>query len=240
MSQTTTAKAGSSQDFGANRNKLGMWFFLCADAMMFAGLFGGYFMVRLANGEAWPIAQHYLNIPLTAVFTFDLIISSVTMVKAYESADTPDGEPIGVLPGLTVSNAPWVLRTFLGLTVLFGAAFIGFQYYEWSHFINYGLLPWDFHYEELTHIYHGLELGTLSGAQKAAFPLFFGCFYALTGFHGFHVTCGVIYNSVILINDCRGKYESDDEAAESIETAGLYWHFVDLVWILLFTFIYLV
>jgi cytochrome c oxidase subunit 3 len=102
---------------------------------------------------------------------------------------------------------------FLGLTILGGAMFLGCQAYEWTHLLNHRL-P---------------ELG-ISFTNN----LFATTFFVLTGFHGMHVTGGVIYNSCVLAAVNRGRYE-----AKHVEIAGLYWHFVDLVWILIFTFVYL-
>jgi cytochrome c oxidase subunit 3 len=102
---------------------------------------------------------------------------------------------------------------FLGLTILGGVLFLGCQAYEWTHLINHRL-P---------------ELG-ISFSNS----LFATTFFVLTGFHGMHVTGGVIYNTCVLIAVNRGRY-----AAKHVEIAGLYWHFVDLVWILIFTFVYL-
>jgi heme/copper-type cytochrome/quinol oxidase subunit 3 len=104
-------------------------------------------------------------------------------------------------------------KKFLGLTILGGLIFLGCQAYEWTHLINHRL-P---------------EVGV-------SFPthLFATTFFVLTGFHGMHVTGGVIYNSCVLAAVSRGRYE-----AKHVEIAGLYWHFVDLVWILIFTFVYL-
>jgi heme/copper-type cytochrome/quinol oxidase subunit 3 len=105
------------------------------------------------------------------------------------------------------------LRKFLGLTVLGGTMFLAMQAYEWTHLIGGGEG-------------HGLGLGTLFGAT----------FFILTGFHGCHVFSGVVYLTITLLN--AGHYTKDDHNA--VEIAGLYWHFVDLVWILIFTFVYLV
>jgi cytochrome c oxidase subunit III len=102
---------------------------------------------------------------------------------------------------------------FLGLTILGGVVFLGCQAYEWTHLIGHRL-P---------------ELG-ISFSKD----LFATTFFVLTGFHGMHVTGGVIYNSCVLAAVNRGRYE-----AKHVEIAGLYWHFVDLVWILIFTFVYL-
>jgi cytochrome c oxidase subunit 3 len=104
-------------------------------------------------------------------------------------------------------------KKFMGLTILGGLLFLGCQAYEWTHLINHRL-P---------------ELGYSFSSH-----LFATTFFVLTGFHGMHVTGGVIYNTCVLAAVSRGRYE-----AKHVEIAGLYWHFVDLVWILIFTFVYL-
>ncbi|HEY7168517.1 MAG TPA: cytochrome c oxidase subunit 3 [Candidatus Binatia bacterium] len=105
-------------------------------------------------------------------------------------------------------------KKFLGLTILGGLIFLGCQAYEWTHLIT-ERLP-EFHLAFTT-------------------SLFATTFFILTGFHGMHVTGGVIYNSCVLAAVSRGRY-----VAKHVEIAGLYWHFVDLVWILIFTFVYLI
>lgn len=106
------------------------------------------------------------------------------------------------------------LKRFLLLTILGGLLFLGCQAYEWTHLIT----------EKLPEV--GLSFPT---------SLFATTFFILTGFHGMHVTGGVVYNSCVLGACSRGRY-----GAKHVEIAGLYWHFVDLVWILIFTFVYLV
>ncbi|MEK6600859.1 MAG: cytochrome c oxidase subunit 3 [Candidatus Binatota bacterium] len=106
------------------------------------------------------------------------------------------------------------LRKFLLLTILGGIIFLGCQAYEWTHLIT----------ERLPEV--GVSFTT---------HLFAATFFVLTGFHGMHVTGGVIYNICVLIACLRGRY-----GAKHVEIAGLYWHFVDLVWILIFTFVYLI
>ncbi|MBI3002432.1 MAG: cytochrome c oxidase subunit 3 [candidate division NC10 bacterium] len=108
------------------------------------------------------------------------------------------------------------LRNFLLLTILGGLIFLGLQAYEWTHLITEVLPP-----KGLTFTRH----------------LFGTTFFILTGFHGMHVTGGVIYLSCIVAQGVRGKYSRD--RWEAVEIVGLYWHFVDLVWILIFTFVYL-
>ena len=142
-----------------------------------------------------------LGIQLTALMTFLLICSSVTMVKALEQLQKGDRARA---------------KMFVLLTALGGAIFVGLQVYEWTHLIHRGLMifgnPWG---------------ATLFGAS----------FFIITGFHGLHVTGGVIYLLAIYrvisrVQDMRYNYMVS-------EIAGLYWHFVDLVWIMVFTFIYL-
>lgn len=109
------------------------------------------------------------------------------------------------------------LRKFLFLTVLGGAAFLGLQVYEWTHLIERGM--------------------TITGNPFGA-VLFGSTFFVLTGFHGCHVFGGVVYLSCVLIQALRGRF--GEQHHNEVEIAGLYWHFVDLVWILIFTFVYLV
>ncbi|OGP52555.1 MAG: hypothetical protein A2W66_09105 [Deltaproteobacteria bacterium RIFCSPLOWO2_02_56_12] len=109
------------------------------------------------------------------------------------------------------------LKKFLFLTVLGGAAFLGLQVYEWTHLIERGM--------------------TITGNPFGA-ALFGTTFFVLTGFHGCHVFGGVVYLSCVLVQALRGRF--GEQHHNEVEIAGLYWHFVDLVWILIFTFVYLV
>jgi len=178
--------------------KLGMWIFLAGDAMSFGGLIVGYGLLRGASAD-WPVPSQVLGINLTALMTFLLICSSVTMVRSLSAITRGDRG------GFT---------KFLGLTILGGLLFLGLQAYEWTHLIHETL-------------------------PKAGFSfnshLFATTFFVLTGFHGMHVTGGVVYNTCVLIACLRGRY-----GPKHVEIAGLYWHFVDLVWILIFTFVYLI
>lgn len=181
--------------------KLGMWVFLVGDAMSFGALLAGYGALRYGS-PIWPKPSSVLGIPLTAVMTFLLICSSVTMVKAL--AAIRRGDRAG-------------MRNFLFLTILGGAMFLGMQAYEWTHLIERGM---------------GLTGNPFGAAQ------FSTTFFILTGFHGCHVTGGVIYLTTIMVQGILGQYSQ--ERYHRVEIAGLYWHFVDLVWILIFTFVYLI
>ena len=192
--------------------KLGMWVFLAGDTMSFGALLAAYGAIRVGAGAVeWVPPSEILGINLTAFMTFLLICSSVTMVKALESIQNGN-----------VSR----MCIFLGLTIGGGVIFLGLQAYEWYHLIHHGLT--------LTGIPdHGLLGAAISGST-----LFGPTFYAITGFHGMHVTGGVIYLIVILIHGLRGRYTA--EFHHEVEIVGLYWHFVDLIWIMVFTFIYLI
>jgi len=192
---TVPASTSIESPLRITSGKLIMWFFLVSDAMSFAGLLAMYGVLRMGDPH-WPNPQSKFDIPLTALNTFVLICSSLTMVKAFTAAKHGDG------PGLQ----KWLLATMGG-----GAIFLGIQAYEWTHLIT-----------------HGLSLHQPIGAT----------FFILTGFHGFHVLSGVIYLTIIRFAARGGRYLGPDKSGP-VEITGLYWHFVDLIWILVFTFVYL-
>jgi heme/copper-type cytochrome/quinol oxidase subunit 3 len=126
---------------------------------------------------------------------------------------------VKALAAIKDGNRPAFAR-FLALTILGGALFLGLQAYEWTHLITE-------------------EHAALNGMRMTVTTNLFGTtFFVLTGFHGCHVLGGVIYLSCILVAGLRGRYSPARH--NPVEIAGLYWHFVDLVWILIFTFVYLI
>jgi heme/copper-type cytochrome/quinol oxidase subunit 3 len=196
----------SRQVLGVTNGKMAMWLFLGSDGMSFMGLIASYVAVRWSNHLNWPNPPDILAVNLTALNTFILICSSVTMVMAFSAAQRGD---VGKL------------KLWLGGTILGGCIFLGIQVYEYQHLIHAGLTPWSLPAEYVAKY----------GAKSA---LFGATFYACTCFHGCHVFSGVVYLSLTLIYAARGRW-----SVSSIELAGLYWHFVDLVWIVIFTIIYL-
>ena len=182
---------------GVYTQKLGMWVFLVSEVMFFTALIGSYIILRWGTAASWPDPRTVLAIPITALNTFILICSSVSMVKAYAAATRDDQR----------GHKIWLLLTVLG-----GATFDSVQAFEYHHLVEKGFLP-------------------SSG-------LFGSAFYTTTGFHGFHVTCGVLSMIWVTIRAFRGKYAGGNY--RGVETIGLYWHFVDLVWIILFTIVYLI
>lgn len=197
MSVGAAAARLPERGLGVYDKKVGMWVFLCSEVMFFAGLIGSYIILRFGAGNEWPLPGEVLNIPVTAINTFILICSSVSMVKAY--AAISEGDQAG-------------LRKWLIATVVMGAIFLGVQAYEYRELIAHGFTP--------------------------ASGLYGSTFFTMTGFHGFHVLCGVVSMIYITQKAFRGHYTKEDH--EGIEVIGLYWHFVDLVWIILFTVVYLI
>jgi len=194
--------------------KLGMWVFLASEVMFFTGLIGAYIILRFGT-DAWALPGVPLEeggtplaINITAFNTFMLICSSVTMVKAFASIEHGDQKS---------------LRRFLLLTVLLGAAFVGIQVYEYISLAAEGFLP------------------RCSEHLASVVPncnLFGSTFYTMTGFHGMHVSLGVLAMIWVTVKAFRGAYTKENHGG--VEVVGLYWHFVDLVWIILFTIVYLI
>jgi heme/copper-type cytochrome/quinol oxidase subunit 3 len=210
------------ESLGVENGKIGMWTFLVMDAMTFAGFLAGYARLRWAPGSGWPDPYQTfgtLGIQVTAFNTFVLICSSVSMVHAlYETQE-----------GNIKKAKFWMIATILG-----GLFFLGVQGFEWTHLI---LDKWGY--------LMSLDPFTIEGAiemvkKKGGYENlnFAATFFNLTGFHGAHVAVGVIYNLIILLCLQRGKITQENSS--QVEIAGLYWHFVDLIWILVFTFVYLI
>ncbi len=180
---------------GLNTFKLGFWIFLGSETLFFGSLISTY-MVYKHQSVSPPYTNQILNIPLTSISTFVLLMSSLAMVLALA----------GVQRGNRFQGLFWLF-----MTALLGSTFLGFQAFEFTEF------------------YHkGLSLQT---------NLFGSTFFVLTGFHGAHVTMGVIWLLSLWVQGLRGMLPP--ERSLTVEIAGLYWHFVDIVWIVIFTLIYL-
>jgi len=230
---------GGVEPMKASYGKLMMWFFLLSDALTFSGLLVVYGFSRFShptfNGKIadfifstkhWPIPElvfthiPFFHIPAPLVFvgimTFILIMSSVTMVLAVEAGHRMDKAAV----------EKWMLWTILG-----GFAFLGCQAWEWTIFING---------TEKGLIQDGVTIFGANLKQNEYGPVLFAdLFFFITGFHGTHVLSGVLINILVFYNVSIGTYQRLGHY-EMVEKVGLYWHFVDLVWVFVFTFFYLV
>jgi heme/copper-type cytochrome/quinol oxidase subunit 3 len=196
-----------------DNRKLAVWFFLASEIIFFTALIGGSLLLRFNTGE-WVHPGVILNVPLTSVNTFILICSSLTVVNA--------------LSAIEVGNQR-MLRRWLVLTALLGITFLGIQVYEYAKLLNEGLTLQGMSAELCEHAHF---------AADACPNMYATTFYIQTGFHGSHVFVGVVWLLVVVLKAFRGVYTQAEHTG--VELFGLYWHFVDLVWILLFTIVYLI
>ncbi|MCZ6760117.1 MAG: cytochrome c oxidase subunit 3 [Gemmatimonadetes bacterium] len=181
---------------GLDSRKIAFWTFIGSECLLFGTLISTY-LVYEGRSVVGPTTREILNIPITSVSTFDLLMSSLAMVLA--------------LAAVSRGDLLWS-RIWLGTTALLGMVFLGFQYYEFSAFVR-----------------EGLTIQT---------NLFGSTFFTLTGFHGGHVAVGVLLLLTLLTRSFQGKLGPD--RAMNVELTGLYWHFVDVVWIVIFTVVYLI
>lgn len=222
-----------------------IWFFLLTDAFTFGAFLVSYGTTRFFSHvwpdpnmvfQAFPFMGHaHLPLLFVSLMTFILIMSSVTMVLAVHAGHHGNRE--GVIK--------WLLWTIIG-----GICFLSCQGWEWTHLHHQGAW-WGSFTDPNTppEAYVGLfnmvspavsEIVTQQpeAALQAAHN-FFNYFFTITAFHGGHVLSGVIMLIMVLINTINGTYQRRGHY-EMVEKIGLYWHFVDLVWVFVFTCFYLI
>jgi len=228
----STPWSGGRSPFDVEYGKLMMWFFLLSDAFTFSTLLISYGALRF-SAPVWPapslVFQSFPGLiesgaPLVFVglMTFILIMSSVTMVLAVEAGHRNSKKEV----------VTWMLFTILG-----GLMFLGCQALEWNHLHSEGF--WWGHIPTAEKMQEFFKAGVPYKQQAMTSHQFANLFFTITGFHGFHVFSGVIINIVITINVLVGTYARRGSYL-MVEKVGLYWHFVDLVWVFVFTFFYLV
>ena len=197
-----------------------MWIFLLSDTFIFGCFLLSYMTARISTRVPWPnpsevfalrIGGSDIPLILIAIMTFVLISSSGTMAMAVNFGYRRDRRKTAIL---------------MLLTAALGATFVGMQAFEWTKLITEGVRPW----------------GNPWGAAQ-----FGSCFFMITGFHGTHVTIGVIFLVIVARKVWRGDFDTGRRGFftsrtgryENVEIMGLYWHFVDLVWVFIFAFFYL-
>lgn len=206
---------------------VGMWAFVVQEIMFFGGLFAAYAIYRFNYTTEFTIAHHELNVLLGTLNTFVLLFSSFTMALAVRAA-------------MTQERKKQIM--FLFFTIAFAMTFMGVKYFEYSAKFDHHLVPGaSFHFpdEEYT---KNIELLTAEGITQEQLnqraELFYSFYFGMTGLHGLHVLIGIIILVVLVIRAWRDKSPHQDYMP--VEMFGLYWHFVDIVWIFLFPLLYLI
>ena len=218
QSETVDGVDGLTQDWSSDREafrdvpwgKGMMWIFLLSDTFIFTTFLTGYMTVRLSATAPWPVPSEVFALTLFGESIPLILIAIMTFVLITSSGTMALAVNYGYRRDKRKTF--WLMLA----TATLGAMFVGMQMFEWSKLISEGVRPW----------------GNPMGAAQ-----FGASFFMITGFHGLHVSIGVIYLLVVAFKVKRGDY--DNRGYEIVEITGLYWHFVDLVWVFIFAFFYL-
>jgi len=198
---------------------LGMWVFLATEIMFFGGLFLGYTVFRNTYSTEFVAGSHLLDWRFGATNTAVLICSSLTMALAVRAAQTGKSRELIV---------------YLLCTLALGLAFLGIKLkFEWSHDWAEYLVP-GLRFAPQGEILQRLQE---AGAALPKVELFMFFYFMMTGVHALHMVVGVGILTVLVVAARRGKF--GPERFNAVEISGLYWHFVDIVWIFLFPLLYL-
>lgn len=215
---TTSGMNGLIEDWVSDKDafknvswgKTMMWIFLLSDTFIFSCFLVGYMSVRMTTDVPWPNTSEVFALTIAGEHIPLILIAIMTFVLITSSGTMAMAVNCGYRRQR--KQAAYLML----VTAVFGLCFVGMQAFEWTKLIEEGVRPW----------------GNPMGA-----PQFGAAFFMITGFHGFHVSIGVIYLTVVALKVLRGDYE--EKGYEIVEITGLYWHFVDLVWVFIFAFFYL-
>ncbi|HXH01877.1 MAG TPA: heme-copper oxidase subunit III family protein [Candidatus Competibacteraceae bacterium] len=189
-----------------------MWIFLLSDTFVFSCFLIGYMTVRISTTEPWPNPSEVFALTIAGTKIPLILIAIMTFILISSSGT------MAMAVNFAYRRDRARTTALLLLTAALGATFVGMQAFEWSKLIFHeGVRPW----------------GNPMGAAQ-----FGSSFFMITGFHGLHVTAGVIYLTTVALRVMRGRYERSGNY-QIVEIAGLYWHFVDLVWVFIFALFYL-
>tara|TARA_B100000029_G_scaffold466186_1_gene501471 strand:- start:18597 stop:19286 length:690 start_codon:yes stop_codon:yes gene_type:complete len=221
-SQATTVQEGLqgfAQDWSSDKQtfhvpwgKAMMWIFLLSDTFIFGCFLTSYMNVRMSTRVPWPNPSEVFALSFGGEPIPLILIAIMTFVLITSSGTMA----LAVNYGYRRDRAKTAALMFI--TAAFGATFVGMQAFEWTKLIvDEGVRPWE---------------------NPMGAPQFGATFFMITGFHGAHVSIGVIYLAVVAMKVLKGDYEASGNY-EIVEITGLYWHFVDLVWVFIFAFFYL-
>ncbi len=219
--QTTSPNSlrGLAKDWASDKDafknvswgKTMMWIFLLSDTFIFSCFLVGYMSVRMTSTAEWPMTSEVFALTIGGHHIPLVLIAIMTFILITSSGTMA----MAVNYGYRRQRKKAAILMLV--TAFFGLSFVGMQAFEWTKLIvEEGVRPW----------------GNPMGA-----PQFGAVFFMVTGFHGFHVSIGVIYLIIVALKVLRGDYEQ--RGYEIVEITGLYWHFVDLVWVFIFAFFYL-
>lgn len=212
ISGVTSDFAGDKQAFSVPWGKAMMWIFLLSDTFIFTCFLTSYMNVRMSTTARWPNPSEVFALNVGSAHIPLLLIAIMTMVLITSSGTMAMAVNFGYRRNRAATTA------LMLITAAFGATFVGMQAFEWTKLIvQEGVRPW---------------------ANPMGAPQFGASFFMITGFHGLHVSAGVVYLTVVALRVWNGFYDRKG-SYETVEVAGLYWHFVDLVWVFIFAFFYL-
>ena len=211
LSSLVSDWSGDKQTFPVPWGKAMMWIFLLSDTFIFSCFLLSYMTVRISTTVPWPYPSEVFALSFGGAPIPLILIAIMTFILITSSGTMA----LAVNYGYRRDRKKTALLMFA--TAALGATFVGMQVFEWTKLIvDEGVRPW----------------GNPMGA-----PQFGSSFFMITGFHGLHVSAGVIYLCIVAMKVLKGDYEK--KGYEIVEIAGLYWHFVDLVWVFIFAFFYL-
>jgi cytochrome c oxidase subunit 3 len=203
--------SADKQAYNVHWGKVMMWLFLVSDTFIFSCFLVAYMTVRSSTAEPWPLPSEVFALSFFGSDPIPLILIAIMTFILITSSGT-----MALAVNYGYQNNKRMAAILMLVTAAFGASFVGMQVFEWTKLIAEGVRPWE---------------------NPWGAPQFGSVFFMVTGFHGLHVTGGVIYLSIIARKVARGDY--DKKGYEIVEITGLYWHFVDLVWVFIFAFFYL-
>jgi len=206
-------------DQQSEASALGMWLFLATEVMFFGGLLTAFAVYRTGSPRAFALASGHLNVPLGCLNTVVLLGSSLTMALAVRASQLRDHRP---------------LLLWLGMTMALGTAFLGIKAVEYTHDYHERLIPgWNFQVPEEDH-----SVVEQEALDPRKMQMFFVLYFFMTGLHAIHLIIGIALVGVMAYLSWRRWFSGG--GATQIEVTGLYWHFIDIIWVFLYPLLYLI